>query len=140
MCPYVVEAQRLVQGFSLEHRAVEGADGGGSRGQLCHLFEHMLHLYAVLSADVEVVAACLAGPVIGVGIVDTELSETVGGEEHFVLRVVANHHLRPVYHRCHEEGKGMLSQFEGVLLLHCHHLSGEVIVRVEERKHLRRLG
>ena len=48
----------------------------------------------------------------------TEGAEGIGGEEHTVRLLVGEHHLGPMYHRCHEEGELMLTYTQGVTALH----------------------
>ena len=48
----------------------------------------------------------------------TEGAEGIGGEEHTVRLLVGEHHLRPMYHRCHKEGELMLTYTQGVTTLY----------------------
>ena len=79
--------------------------------------QQRLHLCAVLSADVEVVAACLASPVL-VGGERAELAECVGREQHLVLCVVCHDDFWPVHHRRAEELECVRSERQFVAFLH----------------------
>ena len=86
------------------------------------LLEEGLNLHAVFAADVEIVAAGFAGPVVIVRHPEGDLlhcaeaAERIGREEQFLGGFVGNHHLRPVHHRSHREAQGVAAERERVAL------------------------
>ena len=77
--------------------------------EICCLLKNCLHLRTVLSDDAEIVASCLACPVVILfaGLTDlvesSESSESISREQHLVLRVICHDDFRPVHHRsCYE--------------------------------------
>ena len=106
------------------HRAVEGTDQGDI--QPGGLFQHILHLHAVLAHDVGVIAAGLV-QIIGheialvgkeAAVEGAEGAEGIGGEEDLVRLVIAHHDLGPVNHGGHKEGKFMPAGGEDTPLFH----------------------
>ena len=85
----------------------------------CRL-EQLLDLGTVLAYNAEVVAPCLAGPLL-FNIQGTELAEAVGREKHLVGCIVGYHNLRPVNHRCKHESKLVLTKIQCAAVLN-HHL------------------
>ena len=81
---------------------MEGADSLNVKSG--SLLENSLNLSAILAYDTEVIASCLASPVL-ISVESAELSESVSGEEHLVLAVVGEHDLGPVYHRSGNESE-----------------------------------
>ena len=110
-------------------REVLAEDGSVERGddrrrERQDLLQEHLHGSAVLAADVEIVAAGLAGPVVilfpeiaalGEG---AELAERIGGEQDLVLAVETDHHFRPMHHRSHHEPQRVRTELEGIPFLH----------------------
>ena len=92
----------------------------------CRLLKHLGDLRAIFSAYVEVVPACLTGPVVGVGVVDSELAEAVGAEQSLLCREPCHHHFRPMHHRGRNELKlSPFSQLQAIPLLHGPDLGAE---------------
>ena len=73
--------------------------------------QELLNLNAVLSDNAEIVASCLASPVL-INVERAELSETVGGEKHLVVRIISNHNLRPMNHGGSYEIERMLTKLK----------------------------
>ena len=132
LAPRVVEAD-IVTEILLQDRAVQRADT--LHVQRSELLQERLHLCAILTADVEVVAACLASPILLVA-QGAELSEAVSREDNLILLVVCNHHLGPMHHRRHKELQGVRSERERIALLHGNGVLREILTLEELRQHL----
>ena len=114
--PCVVEVD-IVGEVGVKNGTVERADH--LDGQTAQLLQYRLNHVAVFAYDVEVVAACLAGPAFRVVIRQcAELAEGIGGEQHLLCQVVRHQHLWPVYHRGGEELKRVLAQFQLAAFAH----------------------
>ena len=118
------------------HEAVKGQEHGNV--QLCRLIQHRLHLGAVLTHDVAVVAAALvqAVPVkvhlVGkeVAIESAEAAEGVRRQQELVRTVVGHHHLGPMDHGRRHKLQRMAAGAEGVSLLA--HADAVVVDMTEE--------
>ena len=67
--------------------------------QFFHFIERLLHLYAIFTADIEIITASLTSPIIGVGIIHAELTKTISREQRFHFLHVSHHHFRPMHKR-----------------------------------------
>ena len=83
--------------------------------ELRGLPEQVLNLSAVLADDADVIASCLASPVL-INVERAELAEAVCREENLVLAVVGHDDLGPVNHGSSDEGQGMFAELEGIAL------------------------
>ena len=63
LAPCIIELDSLSQRLALQHRAVQRTDGLNVDSS--HLFHHALYLRTILAADIEIVPASLASPVVG---------------------------------------------------------------------------
>ena len=88
----------------LEHGTVQRANHINI--ECSGFLEQGLDLVAILSADVDVVPACLALPCATVA-KRTELTECIGREENLLALLIAYHNLGPVYHGRQDELQGM---------------------------------
>ena len=90
------------------------------------LFQQELDVGTVLAHDVSEVAAGVVQPVpLEVHLIGKQLAvqraegaESVGGKEDAVGNVEGHHGLRPVDHRRTHKGDGVLTEGEGIALLH----------------------
>ena len=81
--------------------------------------EQRLYLRAVFTHDVEIVAACLAGPSFGVVEAQgSELSECVGGEQDLLFLLVFHDDLGPVDHAGGKELESVLAERKGGVVLY----------------------
>ena len=139
--PGLIEAQMIRQ-VLVEDGTVERADHGNVEGG--KFLEQVLHLDAVFADDIEIVAACLAGPVVvfrheEAGVRHgAETAEGVGREENLLRSLIRNHHFRPVDHGGHEETQAMAAEFEGIAFLDGERAAFERDAFEELRKHLER--
>ena len=123
---------------------MERADHGNLHAG--YLLEQILHLDAVFAADVEIVAAGFAGPVVVVRTPEgdflhgAETAEGIGGEEQPVLFVIGDHDLGPVDHGGHHETEGMAAERERVAFLNGQRTAFQRDAFEELRKHLERGG
>src|SRR5699024_10532039 len=78
--------------------------------------EQCLHLAAVLSDDVEVIAPRLAVPVL-LHIKSAELAKSIGAEQNLVTAVISDHDLGPMDHGRHIESQLVLAETEAVAFL-----------------------
>ena len=136
LAPDIVKAY-VVGKVLLEHGTVQRTNHINI--ECSGLLEQGLNLIAVLSADVDVVPACLALPCATVA-KRTELTECIGREEHLLALLIAHHHLGPVYHGRQNELQGMCTQREGIALLDGNATLIEVNALEELGHHLQRLG
>ena len=104
--------------------------------QSCQLFNHHLHLRAVFSADIKVVSARLACPVVSLVHQRTKLTKAIGTEQHLVGGIVTHYHLRPVYHSSTDKLQCMLAQWQCVTLFHGDYSSCKVHAIKEVGQHL----
>ena len=112
--PQVVFLQVVAQ-VLLEHRTVEGADGGDiQRGRL---FQQILDLGAVFAHNADVVAPGLVVPGL-LHIQRAELSEAVGGEQDLVHVVIGHNDLGPMDHGGGNKGQGVLAEVQRAALSH----------------------
>ncbi len=111
--PCVVQTE-IVAEILLQHGTVQRTDGLDIERR--SLLQERLDLHTVLADDTEVVASCLARPVL-VSVERTELAERVRGEEHLVGLFVGEHDLRPVHHGSKHECEFVLSEGERVPVL-----------------------
>ena len=90
--------------------------------QRSSLFEQSLHLGAILAHDVQVIAAGFAGPIrFFVKLCHSaKTAKAIGGEEHLLAALVADHDLRPMHHRCKDEGQRVAAQAEALAILYHH--------------------
>ena len=132
LAPRVVEAD-IVAEILLQNRAVQRADALNL--QRSELLQQCLHRASILSADIEIVTACLASPILLVA-QRSELTKAVGREYNLILLIVCHHHLGPMHHRRHKELQGVLSERERITLLHCDCILREILTLEELRQHL----
>ena len=83
--------------------------------QGCRLFKKALHLRAVFTDYTDIVASCLASPVL-LYVKCAEFTKSVSRKEHLVLYVVRNHDLGPVYHGRENERKHVSAKRERIPL------------------------
>ena len=62
LAPNIIELHSLSQRLALQHRTMQRTDGLNVDSS--HLLHHALHLGTILSADIEIVPASLASPVV----------------------------------------------------------------------------
>ena len=121
---------QIVPQILLQHRPVEGADNGDVQGR--GSLQQLLYLHPVLAHNANVVAPGLVVPVLG-HIQRTELAEAVGGEQHLVRLLIADHHLRPVHHGSKEEVQDVAPQGQHIPILHhqplCLRQMGEKLIQ-----------
>ena len=106
--PYGIKPESLSQFLILKDGTMERADS--SNVQTGSLLQYRAHGNSIFSTDIEVIAARFAGPVIGVCIDDTELSESIRREEGLLLGTVGHDDLRPVYHGSADERQRTLAE------------------------------
>ncbi len=93
--------------------------------------QHSLHLGAIFSHDIEIVAGRFRFPLI-LDVQGTELAEPVCREQHFVFGNIGHHDLRPVYHGSEHKLQVFAAQVQFIAFLHFHlavfqAVNGEVI-------------
>ena len=142
--PAAVEVQIIRKVFPEDGPVERGDDPQPFQGG--NLLEQGLDRDSVFPADIEVVAAPFAGPVIivfppvarfGQG---PELAEGVGAEQDTVLRAVTDHHFRPVDHGSGEKAERTGSEREAVAFFHRQNPLRLRRLVQELRQHGRRLG
>ena len=113
LAPRIIEADVISQ-ILLQDRAVQRADA--LHVERCELLQQRLHGAAILSADIEVITACLASPILLVA-QSAELTKAIGREDNLIFLIVCHHHLGPMHHRRHKELQDVLTQTERIALL-----------------------
>ena len=121
-----IEVTCFGEAFACPDDPVGRADVLDVESLLLDVGQRLLDEGSVLTDDTGVVACHLLEVGLSVGdarVEDvtaqrTEGAEGIGREEHSVGLLVGEHHLRPVYHRRHQEGELVLADAEGIATLH----------------------
>ena len=118
--------------------------GNGLDGQGGGLFQHSLHLHAVLAHNVGIIAAGIVQPFAGKvylvseqgALQGTKGAKSIGAEQGAGGGVKGHHHFRPVYHGGHHKGQLVLAQVQRVALFyHQGIVNGGAVGRVVHLQH-----
>ena len=108
LAPSIIELNSCSQLFALEHGTMQRTDGLNVEGS--SFLQDTLYLRTILATDIEIVATCLACPIVSLVGQCTKFAESIGREEHFIQGVVAHDNFRPVYHRSPDKLQLMTAQ------------------------------
>ena len=122
---------------------MQRADAGDVQGG--RFLQQGLHRAAVFAADIEIVPAGLARPVIVLVAVETgiqrpEFAEGIGGKEGLRGGLIRDHHLRPVHHRRRDELQAAGPQVQDISFLEGNGTIRKIKTVKELTQHLDRFG
>ena len=127
--PKTIKTKGLSHLTIAKERAVERANHFYVKLR-CFL-EHLRHLHTILTADAEIVAASFLRPIVGVSVVCTKLTESIGREERLVTIIIGHDHFRPVHHRSRDEVEVAATEVECATIGHCDGAVGHIETFVE---------
>ena len=136
--PKAIETECLSHFTIAKERAVERTNHFNVK--LCCFLEHLRHLHAVLTADVEVVATSFLRPIVGVRIIRAEFTESISREERFVTIIIGHDYFGPVHHRSRDEVEISPTKIKGATISHGDGAVGHIQTFVELSNERQSLG
>ena len=127
--PKAIETECLSHFTIAKERAVERTNHFNVK--LCCFLEHLRHLHAILTADVEVVATSFLRPIVGVRIIRAEFTESISREERFVAIIIGHDYFGPMHHGSRDEVEIATTKIERATVGHSDSAVGHVKAFVE---------